>query len=84
MIAFRYWHSTAAYTIATECESGDESSLPPEGHWVYEWPVDLPAPDLVILLTVSEDIRNQRINKRNILKTGEEKQLARSRRFRER
>ncbi|KFP16728.1 hypothetical protein Z169_02332, partial [Egretta garzetta] len=47
VIIDRYWHSTAAYTIATEI-SGKVQDLPPVDDEVYQWPEDLLKPDLVL------------------------------------
>ncbi|KFR16546.1 hypothetical protein N306_06074, partial [Opisthocomus hoazin] len=47
VIVDRYWHSTAAYTIATEV-SGKVQGLPPVHDEVYQWPEDLLKPDLVL------------------------------------
>jgi thymidylate kinase len=58
--------------------------MPREGHWAYEWPSDLLTPDLVLFLTVSEEVRKQRIQGRGGEKTVEEKHLERDKLFRER
>ena len=71
-------------TQLQQCESGDENALPPAGHWVYEWPVDLFAPDIVILLTVNEGTRGKRMSSRKDKETVEEKRLAESVNFRKR
>ncbi|KFP03011.1 hypothetical protein N300_07682, partial [Calypte anna] len=47
VIIDRYWHSTAAYTIATEIK-GNVQDLPPAHDEVYQWPEDLLKPDLVL------------------------------------
>ncbi|KFQ37378.1 hypothetical protein N332_09927, partial [Mesitornis unicolor] len=47
VIIDRYWHSTAAYTIATEIK-GKVQDLPPVHDEVYQWPEDLLKPDLVL------------------------------------
>ncbi|KFU90796.1 hypothetical protein M959_14801, partial [Chaetura pelagica] len=47
VIIDRYWHSTAAYTIATEI-NGNVQDLPPAHDEVYQWPEDLLKPDLVL------------------------------------
>lgn len=83
-MSFRFWQSTAAYTIASECGMGEETTLPPEGHWVYEWPKDLLVPNVVILLTVSEDVRDQRVQRRNVAQTGEENRIASDINYRQR
>nr|XP_056712533.1 UMP-CMP kinase 2, mitochondrial [Euleptes europaea] len=82
VIIDRYWHSTAAYAIATEI-SGKVSDLPPVHHPVYCWPEDLLKPDLVILLTVSPEERIQRLQGRGIEKTREEEELEANRFFRQ-
>ncbi|KAL5506715.1 hypothetical protein EMCRGX_G008443 [Ephydatia muelleri] len=41
-----YWHSSAAYAIASEVECGGKDSIPPQGHEVYRWPRDLFKPDV--------------------------------------
>ncbi|XP_059585803.1 UMP-CMP kinase 2, mitochondrial [Alligator mississippiensis] len=74
VIVDRYWHSTAAYSIATEI-SGKKQNLPPEHHEVYQWPEDLLKPDLVFLLTVSPEERIRRLQGRGLEKTKEETEL---------
>jgi len=46
VICDRFWHSTAAYAISTDVKNGDQSNLPPRGHWVWSWPQDLMKPDV--------------------------------------
>ena len=46
----RFWHSSAAYAIATEAGCGDVSTIPPEGHDIYKWPQDLLKPDVSFIL----------------------------------
>ncbi|XP_029794437.1 UMP-CMP kinase 2, mitochondrial, partial [Suricata suricatta] len=70
----RYWHSTAAYTIATEVTGGLQY-LPPARHPIYQWPRDLLKPDLVLLLTVSPEERLRRMEGRGIERTREEAEL---------
>ncbi|XP_048354236.1 UMP-CMP kinase 2, mitochondrial isoform X2 [Sphaerodactylus townsendi] len=82
VIVDRYWHSTAAYAIATEI-SGKVSDLPPLHHPVYCWPEDLLKPDLVILLTVSSAERIRRLQGRGAEKTREEAELEVDRFFRQ-
>lgn len=77
----RYWHSTTAYGIANETSNQD---MPEEGHWVYQWPCDLLTPDLVLFLSVSEEIRQERMLGRGGENTQEEKHLKKDRLFRER
>ncbi|KAG8544530.1 hypothetical protein GDO81_022313, partial [Engystomops pustulosus] len=74
VIMDRFWHSTAAYAIATEIGGGIHN-LPDHHHDVYHWPDDLLKPDLVILLTVSDEERIRRIHKRGLQETKEEKEL---------
>uniref|UniRef100_A0A8D0DM75 UMP-CMP kinase 2, mitochondrial n=1 Tax=Salvator merianae TaxID=96440 RepID=A0A8D0DM75_SALMN len=74
VIVDRYWHSTAAYAIATEV-NGKVLHLPPLHHPVYHWPEDLLRPDLVLLLTVNPEERIQRLQGRGIEKTKEESDL---------
>lgn len=81
VIMDRYWHSTTAYGIANETSSTD---MPEEGHWAYDWPSDLLTPDLVLILSVSEEIRQKRMMGRGGEYTQEEKHLKRDRLFRER
>nr|XP_014345662.1 PREDICTED: UMP-CMP kinase 2, mitochondrial [Latimeria chalumnae] len=82
VIVDRYWHSTAAYAIATEVGSG-VSSLPPCHHEVYQWPEDLLKPDLVLLLTVSPEERVRRLLGRGVEKTKEETELEANNMFRQ-
>uniref|UniRef100_A0A7M4EM67 UMP-CMP kinase 2, mitochondrial n=1 Tax=Crocodylus porosus TaxID=8502 RepID=A0A7M4EM67_CROPO len=82
VIVDRYWHSTAAYAIATEI-SGKVQNLPPEHHEVYQWPEDLLKPDLVLLLTVSPEERIRRLKGRGLEKTKEETELEANSLFRE-
>lgn len=70
----RYWHSTAAYAIATAV-SGREENLPVVGSEIYEWPCDLLRPSMVLLLSVSPEERLRRLSHRGLDKTEEESQL---------
>ncbi|XP_036398895.1 UMP-CMP kinase 2, mitochondrial [Megalops cyprinoides] len=81
VIVDRYWHSTAAYGIATAV-SGRVDNLPSPGSEVYRWPVDLLRPDLVLLLTVSPEERIRRLRFRGAEKTREEAELEANDRFR--
>lgn len=81
VIMDRFWHSTTAYGIAIETSSTD---IPQEGHWAYDWPTDLLTPDLVLFLSVSEEIRQIRMKGRGGETTQAEKHLQRDRHFRER
>ncbi|KAG9465401.1 hypothetical protein GDO78_018398 [Eleutherodactylus coqui] len=83
VIVDRFWHSTAAYTIATEMGGGIHN-LPDHHHDVYQWPEDLLRPDLVILLTVSDEERIHRIRKRGLQETKEERELEANSMFRQR
>lgn len=84
VVCDRFWHSTAAYAMATDVKIGDRLQLPPKGHWVYEWPEDLLKPDLIYFLSVSEEERIRRLRTRNIRFTDEEKWLISSKHFKER
>uniref|UniRef100_A0A3B1IC03 UMP-CMP kinase 2, mitochondrial n=1 Tax=Astyanax mexicanus TaxID=7994 RepID=A0A3B1IC03_ASTMX len=74
VIVDRYWHSTAAYAIATAV-SGAVEKLPALGSEIYEWPSDLLQPSLVLLLTVSPRERLRRLQGRGLGQTEEETQL---------
>ncbi|NXT79147.1 CMPK2 kinase, partial [Zapornia atra] len=78
----RYWHSTAAYTIATEI-NGKIQDLPPVHDEVYQWPEDLLKPDLVLLLTVDPEERVRRLQRRGLEKTKEEAELEANSLFRQ-
>ncbi|XP_053141822.1 UMP-CMP kinase 2, mitochondrial [Hemicordylus capensis] len=82
VIVDRYWHSTAAYAIATEI-SGKVQNLPPCHHQVYCWPEDLLKPDVVLLLTVSPEERIRRLQGRGMEKTREEAELEANTLFRQ-
>ncbi|XP_053564922.1 UMP-CMP kinase 2, mitochondrial [Bombina bombina] len=82
VIVDRYWHSTAAYAIATEI-GGSAHNLPESHHEVYQWPNDLLKPDLVILLTVRDEERIKRIQGRGLAETKEEKELETNSMFRQ-
>ncbi|XP_041333833.1 UMP-CMP kinase 2, mitochondrial [Pyrgilauda ruficollis] len=83
VIIDRYWHSTAAYAIATET-SGKVQDLPPAQDEVYQWPDDLLKPDLVLLLTVDPEERVRRLQHRGLEKTKEEAELEANSLFRQR
>ncbi|XP_072782122.1 UMP-CMP kinase 2, mitochondrial [Taeniopygia guttata] len=82
VIIDRYWHSTAAYAIATET-SGKVQDLPPAQDEVYQWPEDLLKPDLVLLLTVDPEERVRRLQHRGLEKTKEEAELEANSLFRQ-
>ncbi|XP_025021559.1 UMP-CMP kinase 2, mitochondrial, partial [Python bivittatus] len=82
VILDRYWHSTAAYSIATEI-TGKVQNLPPPHHLVYRWPDDLLSPDIVLLLTVSPEERVRRLQGRGTEKTKEEVDLEANDSFRQ-
>ncbi|XP_066468399.1 UMP-CMP kinase 2, mitochondrial isoform X2 [Tiliqua scincoides] len=82
VVVDRYWHSTAAYAIATEI-SGKVEDLPPLHHQVYQWPEDLLRPDMVLMLTVSPEERIRRLQGRGMEKTKEEAELEASCVFRQ-
>lgn len=74
VIVDRYWHSTAAYAIATAV-SGRVENLPRPGSELYQWPDDLLRPNLVLLLTVNPEERLRRLRDRGQDKTIEETEL---------
>lgn len=82
VIVDRYWHSTAAYAIATEV-GGTLESLPSSHSEVYRWPRDLLTPDLVVLLTVRPEERARRLLARGVEKTREEAELEANNLFRQ-
>lgn len=77
----RYWHSTAAYAIATEVTEGG-NILPPPDSPVYSFPSDLLEPDFVFFLTVTEENRLKRIAHRTGV-TPEEDKLKKEKLFRD-
>ncbi|CAL8287061.1 unnamed protein product [Lota lota] len=81
VIVDRYWHSTAAYAIATAV-SGPVSNLPPEGSHLYRWPDDLLQPSLVVLLTLDPPERKRRLEARGQDQTNEEQELDHNHLFR--
>ncbi|TRY86235.1 hypothetical protein DNTS_026407 [Danionella cerebrum] len=74
VIVDRYWHSTAAYAIATAV-GGRMENLPKPGSELYQWPEDLLQPNLVLLLTLSPEERVRRLRDRGQDKTTEETEL---------
>ncbi|XP_067310673.1 UMP-CMP kinase 2, mitochondrial [Pseudorasbora parva] len=74
VIVDRYWHSTAAYAIATAV-SGRVENLPRPDSELYQWPEDLFQPNLVLLLTVNPEERLRRLRDRGQDKTVEEAEL---------
>lgn len=77
----RFWHSTAAYAIATAI-SGSPHNLPEEGSEVYCWPTDLFQPSLVVILTLDPEERRRRLRDRGQVKTEEEEELDQNQLFR--
>lgn len=77
----RFWHSTAAYAIATAV-SGPVCNLPAEGSEVYRWPSDLLQPSLVVILTLDPEERKRRLRDRGQGKTEEESELDHNQLFR--
>ena len=80
----RFWYSSAAYAIAQEANCGDESSIPPKGHSIYQWPSDLLRPSAVICLVLNEEERQVRMGHRGCPETNEEANLTKSQLLRER
>ncbi|XP_061599534.1 UMP-CMP kinase 2, mitochondrial [Cololabis saira] len=81
VIVDRFWHSTAAYAIATAV-SGPACNLPQEGSEVYRWPGDLLQPSLVVLLTLNPQERERRLRNRGQKITDEEQELDHNQFFR--
>ncbi|XP_031703815.1 UMP-CMP kinase 2, mitochondrial [Anarrhichthys ocellatus] len=81
VIVDRFWHSTAAYAIATAV-SGQVCNLPAEGSEVYRWPSDLLQPSLVVLLTLDQEERKRRLGNRGQGETKEEQELDHNQLFR--
>ncbi|XP_062378366.1 UMP-CMP kinase 2, mitochondrial [Sardina pilchardus] len=81
VIVDRYWHSTAAYAIATAV-GGGVGNLPARGSEVYRWPGDLLRPGLVLLLTVDPEERQRRLRGRGLDQTREEAELEANHLFR--
>ncbi|XP_020496377.2 UMP-CMP kinase 2, mitochondrial [Labrus bergylta] len=81
VIVDRFWHSTAAYAIATAV-SGPVCNLPAEGSEVYRWPTDLLQPSLVVLLTLDPEERKRRLRDRGQGETAEEQELDHNQLFR--
>jgi UMP-CMP kinase 2 len=78
---YRFCHSTIAYGIANETSTSD---IPPRQHWVYQWPSDLLRPNLVLFLTVTEQVRKKRLSNREGENTFEEQHLDKDKKFRKR
>ncbi|XP_042243722.1 UMP-CMP kinase 2, mitochondrial [Thunnus albacares] len=81
VIVDRFWHSTAAYAIATAV-SGPVCNLPAEGSEMYRWPSDLLQPSLVVILTLDPEERKRRLRDRGQEKTVEEHKLDHNQLFR--
>lgn len=82
VIVDRYWHSTAAYAIATAVRGG-LGKLPAGGSEVYRWPEDLLRPSLVLLLTLDPAERQRRLRGRGLAHTREEAELEANNLFRQ-
>ena len=80
----RFWHSSAAYAIATEAKCGGEINILPRGNPIYQWPDDLLKPSAVVYLELSESDRVLRMHERGEAETNEELQLKKSQLFRQR
>ena len=65
----RYWTSTVAFTALNDDSKLDEK-------WYGRYPPELRKPDIVILLTVDEENREKRMQKRGVPTTAEEQNLA--------
>jgi UMP-CMP kinase 2 len=78
---YRFCHSTIAYGIANETSFSD---MPPIEHHVYQWPSDLLKPNLVLFLTVTEQVRKKRLSNREWENTFEEQHLDKDKEFRKR
>ncbi|XP_051941246.1 UMP-CMP kinase 2, mitochondrial isoform X1 [Hippocampus zosterae] len=74
VIIDRFWHSTAAYAIATAV-NGPVCDLPAEGSELYRWPSDLLQPCVVFLLTLDPEERKRRLKDRGQGETKEEHEL---------
>ncbi|CAJ1073522.1 UMP-CMP kinase 2%2C mitochondrial [Xyrichtys novacula] len=81
VIVDRFWHSTAAYAIATAV-SGPVCNLPADSSAVYRWPRDLLQPSLVVLLTLDPEERKRRLRDRGEGETAEEQELDHNQLFR--
>ncbi|XP_034531512.1 UMP-CMP kinase 2, mitochondrial [Notolabrus celidotus] len=81
VIIDRFWHSTAAYAIATAV-SGPVCNLPADSSEVYRWPTDLLQPSLVVLLTLDPEERKRRLRDRGQGETAEEQELDHNQLFR--
>lgn len=79
----RYWHSSSAYALPQAIQDFPEQyTMLPAGDAFYCWPYDLMKPDIVLLLSASEDLRYKRLSKRKNL-TVQEQLLNNSQKFRE-
>lgn len=68
VIMDRYWHSSAAFAIASAINNFPEKYImPSKGSQIYNWPRDLLKPDIVFFLEVDEATREDRLNRRNNL-----------------
>ncbi|XP_033116367.1 UMP-CMP kinase 2, mitochondrial-like [Anneissia japonica] len=57
----RYWNSTVAHGIVNEVGDGI-GNLPPKNHTIYDWPVDLPQPTTVVLVSCRKKLREMKKN----------------------
>jgi thymidylate kinase len=71
----RYWPSTASFALLDD--------PPPRWEPIGTWPNGLVVPDIMILLTVSEETRLKRMKNRGLAITEEEARLNEGKKFRE-
>lgn len=79
VIVDRWFGSTCSMAVANLDKNSDDI---PQDPAIYQWPSDLPTFDKGYLLTVDEEIRMARINRRGDGPNSEEKELAESSKLR--
>ena len=82
MIFYRFWHTTGAYALAEAIELNQINKLPEPGSEFYRWPQDLVKPDIVLLLSVTEEERIRRHKHRSTTNTEIEQRLKDKENFR--